>query len=68
LLIIATGVFAPLTFALAVRGDPGWRPITVLSLAASALLVIFLLLPWVNATFVLAIVTLFAWIAALRYA
>jgi hypothetical protein len=29
LLIIATGVLAPLTMALAVRRDPGWRPIAV---------------------------------------
>ena len=64
LLIIATGVLAPLTMALAVRGDPGWRPIAVVSLAASALFVVFLILPWGNATFLLAIVTLFAWIAA----
>jgi hypothetical protein len=32
-------VLAPLTMALAVRGDPGWRPIGVVSLAASALVV-----------------------------
>ena len=64
LLIIATGVLAPLTMALAVRGDPGWRPIAVVSVAASAFFVVFLLLPWGNATFLLAIVTLFAWIAA----
>jgi hypothetical protein len=50
--------------ALAVRGDPGWRPITVMSLAASALFVVFLILPWGNATFLLAIVTLFGWIAS----
>jgi hypothetical protein len=36
LLIIATGVLAPLAMALAVRGDPGWRPIAVVSVAASA--------------------------------
>jgi hypothetical protein len=65
LLIIATGVLAPLTMALAVRGDPGWRPIAVVSLAASALFIVFLILPWGNATFLLAIVTLFGWIAAL---
>ena len=64
LLIIAMGVLAPLTMALAVRGDPGWRPIAVVSLAASALVVVFLFLPWGNATFLMAIVTLFAWIAA----
>jgi Protein of unknown function (DUF998) len=63
LLIIATGVLAPLTMALAARGDPGWRPIAVVSLAASALFVVFLFLPWGNATFLLAIVTLFGWIA-----
>jgi hypothetical protein len=34
------------------------------SIAASALFVVFLLLPWGNATFLLAIVTLFAWLAA----
>ena len=45
LLIIAMGVLASLTMALAVRGDPGWRPITVMSLAASALFVVFLILP-----------------------
>ena len=65
LLIIATGVLAPLTMAFAVRGDAGWRPIAVVSLAASALFIIFLTLPWGNATFLLAIVTLFGWIAAL---
>jgi hypothetical protein len=64
LLIIATGVLAPLTMALAVRRDPGWRPIAALSLATSALFVVFLLLPWGNATFLIAIVTLFAWIAS----
>jgi hypothetical protein len=64
LLIIATGVLAPLTMALAVRRDPGWRPIAVLSLATSALFVVFLLLPWGNATFLMAIVTLFAWITS----
>jgi hypothetical protein len=64
LLIIATGVLAPLTMALAVRRDPGWRPIAVLSLATSAFFVVFLLLPWGNATFLMAIVTLFAWIAS----
>ena len=64
LLIIATGVLAPLTMALAVRRDPGWRPIAVLSLATSVLFVVFLLLPWGNATFLMAIVTLFAWIAS----
>ena len=65
LLIIATGVLAPLTMALAVRGDPSWRPITVVSVAASALFVVFLLLPWGNASFLMAIVTLFAWLAAI---
>ena len=35
LLIIATGVLAPLTMALAVRGDQSWRPVGVVSLAAS---------------------------------
>jgi Protein of unknown function (DUF998) len=65
LLIIATGVLAPLAMALAVRSDAGWRPIAVVSLAASALFIVFLILPWGNATFVLAIVTMFGWIAAL---
>jgi hypothetical protein len=64
LLIIATGVLAPLTMALAVRRHPTWRPIAIVSLAASALFVVFLVLPWGNATFLLAIVTLFAWLAA----
>jgi hypothetical protein len=64
LLIIATGVLAPLTTALAVRRDPGWRPIAVVSVAASALFVVFLFLPWGNATFLLGIVTLFTWIAS----
>jgi Protein of unknown function (DUF998) len=65
LLIIATGVLAPLTMAFAVGGDAGWRPIAVVSIAASALFIVFLILPWGNATFLLAIVTLFGWIAAL---
>ena len=65
LLIIAMGVLAPLTMALALRGNPGWRPIAVVSVAASALFVVFLILPWGNSTFLLAIITVFAWIAAL---
>ena len=64
LLIIALGVLAPVSMALALRGDPSWRPIAVVSIAASALFVIFLILPWGNATFLLAIVTVFAWIAS----
>jgi hypothetical protein len=64
LLIIATGVLTPLAMALAVRGDPGWRPIAVISVAASAFFVVFLLLPWGNATFLIAIMTLFAWICS----
>ena len=64
LLIIATGVLAPLTIALAMRGDAGWRPITVMSLAASALFVVFLFFPWGNASFLVAIVPVFAWITA----
>jgi Protein of unknown function (DUF998) len=65
LLIIVTGVLAPLTMALALRGDPSWRPIGVVSLTASALFVVFLILPWGNASFLMAIVTLFGWMAAL---
>jgi hypothetical protein len=38
-------------------------PIAVVSVAASALFVVFLFLPWDNATFLRAIVTLFGWIA-----
>jgi hypothetical protein len=53
-----------LAMALAAPGNPGWRPIGVISLAASGLLVVFLLLPWGNASFLVAIVTVFAWIAA----
>jgi hypothetical protein len=63
LLIIAMGVLAPLTMPLAVRGDASSQPISVMSLAASALFVVFLLLPWGNASFLMAFVTLFAWIA-----
>jgi Protein of unknown function (DUF998) len=65
LLIVATGVLAPLAMPLAVRGDRSWRSIGVVSLAASALLVLFLILPWANASFLMAIVTFFGWIAAL---
>jgi hypothetical protein len=50
--------------ALAVQANPGWRPIGVISLAASGLLVVFLLLPWGNASFPRAIVTVFAWFTA----
>jgi Protein of unknown function (DUF998) len=64
LLIIATSVLAPLTMALAVRGDRSWRPIAVASVVAGALVVVFLFLPWGNTSFLLAIITLFAWIAA----
>ena len=65
LLIIATSVLTPLTMAVAVRGDPSWRPIAVVSPVATALFVVFLLLPWGNASFLMAIVILFAWIAAI---
>jgi hypothetical protein len=34
-------------------GDPSWRPIAVVSIAASALFIVFLFLPWGNATFLL---------------
>ena len=54
--------------ALEVQRNPGWRPIAVISLAASGLLVVFLLLPWGNASFPWAIVTVFAWIGLLRCA
>ena len=64
LLIIAMGVLAPLAMALAVRGDRGCRPIAVVSVAASALFVVFLFLPWGNASFLMAVVAIFAWIAA----
>jgi hypothetical protein len=37
----------------------------VVSIAASALFVVFLILPWGNASFLMAIVTLFGWIAVL---
>jgi Protein of unknown function (DUF998) len=50
-LIIATGVLAPLAMALAVRGDASWRPIGVVSVAASALIIVFLFVPWGNASF-----------------
>ena len=63
LLIIAMGVLAPLAMALAARGDSSWRPTAPVSLATAALFVVFLLLPWGNATFLMAIVTLFGWIA-----
>jgi hypothetical protein len=65
LLIVATGVLAPPTMALAVRGDASWRPIAVVSFAASVLFIVFLFMPWGNASFLLAIVTLFAWLAAI---
>ena len=42
----------------------GWRPIAVVSVAASALFVVFLFLPWGNASFLVAILTVFAWITA----
>ncbi|MFL6044252.1 MAG: DUF998 domain-containing protein [Propionibacteriaceae bacterium] len=65
LLIITMGVLAPLAMAVAVRRDRSWRPIAVLSLAATALFVVFLPLPWGNASFLMAIITVFAWIAAI---
>jgi hypothetical protein len=45
--------------ALAVHSDPSWRPTALVSLAA-ALFVVFLLLPWGNASFLEAVVTLYA--------
>jgi hypothetical protein len=65
LLIIATGVLAPLTMALAVRGDASWRPIVAISVVAGALFVVFLILPWGNASFLVAMLTLFAWLAVI---
>jgi hypothetical protein len=50
--------------ALAVHSDPSWRPTALVSLAAAALFVVFLILPWGNASFLVAIVTVFAWITA----
>src|SRR5215207_9100744 len=44
------------------RAIPACGRSGVISLAASGLLVVFLLLPWGNASFLLAIVTVFAWI------
>jgi hypothetical protein len=41
-----------------VRGDLSRRPIAVASVVAGALFVVFLLLPWGNASFLLAIITL----------
>jgi hypothetical protein len=64
LAIIATGVLAPLAMALALRRDVRWRPIRFVSVVAALLFVFFLFLPWGNATFLLAVVALFAWIAA----
>jgi len=67
LLIIAMGVLAPMAMAmamaLAARGDSSWRPTAPVSLATAVLFVVFLLLPWGNATFLMAVVTLFGWIA-----
>jgi len=51
LLIIAMSALAPLTMALAVRGDFSWRPIAVASVVAGALFIVFLLLPWGNASY-----------------
>ena len=65
ILIIATGVLAPLSMALAVRRDASWRPLAIVSLAASVLFVVFMFLPLGNASFLMAIITFFAWIAAL---
>jgi hypothetical protein len=65
LLIITLGGLAPLAMAVAVRRDRSWRPIAVLSLAATTLFVVSLFLPWGNASFLMAIITVFAWIAAI---
>jgi len=49
-----------------VRDDPSSQPIAV---GLSRLLfVVFLFLAWGNATFLLAIITLFAWMRQFRYA
>jgi hypothetical protein len=65
LLIIAAGLLAPPTTALAVHGEPSWQPIGAVSLAATTILVVSLSMPWGNAPFLIAILTLFGWIAAL---
>jgi Protein of unknown function (DUF998) len=65
LLIIAMGVLAPLTMALAVRGNASWRPIMVVSVVTGALFVVFLILPWGNASFLVAILVLFAWLGVI---
>ena len=64
LLIIAMGLLAPLTMALAVRGDPDWRPLAMMAFVAVLMVLAFLFLPWGNASFLMAIVTVFAWITA----
>ena len=65
-LALDTEVLAPLTMAAAVRDDPSSQPIAV---GLSRLLfVVFLFLAWGNATFLLAIITLFAWMRQFRYA
>ena len=64
LLIIATGVLAFDVWVSPYEVIRSWRPTAVFSVAASVLFVVFLFLPWGNATFVLAVITLFARIAA----
>ena len=63
LLIIATGVLAPLTMALAVRRDPRLAADRCRFRRDQCVVVVFLFLPWGSATFLLAIITLFGWIA-----
>jgi hypothetical protein len=48
-----------------VRGNASWRPIMIISVVAGALFVVFLILPWGNASFLVAILVLFAWLAVL---
>jgi hypothetical protein len=60
---------APVIFAPDHAEHPPLRPHdrqhAAVSIAASAHAVVFVILPWGNASFLMAIVTLFGWIAAL---
>ena len=56
---------APVATALAVRGDPAWRPLGTLSVVAVVATVALLAVPLGDAAFYLFLAVVFGWIAAL---
>ena len=65
LVFLPTILSAPIATALAVRGDPRWRPLGWLSLAATPTMIALFASPLGNAGFFVFLGVAFGWIAAL---